>query len=437
MGCLWAAFVRDLHLLRRDRGGLAILFIMPVALVLIVCLVQDNVLKSSGGGSVALVMLDEDGGLVSELLQTALKRSGAFRITRLEPGAGQNMEAIEGLVTAGRYQVGLYLPEQLSETLQRQALVQIRAVCSGLQPPAEHVLRLGYAFDPAVQGGLQAGFRGLLEQVSANASLRVQLEALHTVLPALLERHISQRLGDFYVRALADAPFDLPASDSLMPLLEAHPIRARKAFVMPSSVQHNVPAWSIFGIFFIVLPVSALLLQERSQGVSRRLVLAPASPLQLLLGRLLTFLLVALLQFVLMLGVGRFVLPRFGTDLFSAQGHLPAMFVIILCAALAACGFGLLLGAWSRTQQQATLTAAVTIVIAAALGGIMVPVYLMPAFMQPISLVSPLGWGLEAFQKLLLRGEPLAAAWPQLTALVSTGLICLLLAKKNLQRWSR
>ncbi len=60
---------------------------------------------------------------------------------------------------------------------------------------------------------------------------------------------------------------------------------------------------------------------------------------------------------------------------------------------------------------------AVSVVIAAALGGVMVPVYVMPKGMQLISQFSPLAWGLEGFLELFARGGGVRDIWPNLSAL--------------------
>ena len=60
----------------------------------------------------------------------------------------------------------------------------------------------------------------------------------------------------------------------------------------------------------------------------------------------------------------------------------------------------------------------ISVVVAAALGGIMVPVYAMPKLMQVVSVVSPLGWGLEAFQDVFVRGGGLIDVLPEVAALL-------------------
>jgi ABC-type multidrug transport system permease subunit len=58
----------------------------------------------------------------------------------------------------------------------------------------------------------------------------------------------------------------------------------------------------------------------------------------------------------------------------------------------------------ARSYEQASMFGAVSVVLAAALGGVMVPVYVMPRPMQAISAFSPLAWGLDGFLEIFVRG---------------------------------
>jgi ABC-2 type transport system permease protein len=173
-------------------------------------------------------------------------------------------------------------------------------------------------------------------------------------------------------------------------------------------VQQNVPAWALFGMFFIVVPLSTSVIRERREGIVDRLQTMPVSLLVILLGKLTAYTCVCMVQFLCIVMVGKWVLPLMGTDVLVLGDKLPAVALIALCSSLAATGYGILLGALARTQEQATVVGPVTVVIAAVLGGIMVPVFAMPQMIQTLSLGSPLAWGHSAFMIVLVRG----GSWP-------------------------
>jgi ABC-2 type transport system permease protein len=141
-----------------------------------------------------------------------------------------------------------------------------------------------------------------------------------------------------------------------------------------------------------------------------------------------------MMQFFLIIAVGRFFLPLLGTPILDIGSSPAALIVIALSAAAAACGYGILLGTMARTYEQASSFGAVSVVIAAALGGIMVPVFAMPPMMQKISLFSPLSWGLNAFLDVFVRDGNLRSVFPDVALLLLFFLVTTLLAWFNLSR---
>lgn len=430
---LLAVFVKELHLLRRDRGGLAVLFIMPVALVLIVCLVQDNILKVSGATTVKMVLVDHDQGALGQAFVEQLNTTGSFELSVFTDD--MCFEQAQQGVSQGTWQVGVYLKKGVSEQLERAVTAQVKAALRDEKPSQFEAVSAQYFFDPAVQGGLKAGIRGVLTQLVAQETLKLKMASFQTLLPRQIERYVSTELGPMFGQVLAQKPFVIQLPENEGQLFQAVQVTTKGVVVAPTSIQHNIPAWSLFGIFFIILPLSGVILQERSQGVFTRLLLVPGQQFGILLGRLFAYLTINMVQFSLMLMIGFYVLPRFGTDTLHLNGQGGAFFVVAFCAGLAACGFGLLLGLVARSPQQAIMTAAVAIVISAALGGIMVPVYMMPAAMKSLSVLSPLGWGLDAFQILLLRGGTLHDIVPQLFSLLICFFLCVFISWRKLRHF--
>ena len=111
-----------------------------------------------------------------------------------------------------------------------------------------------------------------------------------------------------------------------------------------------------------------------------------------------------------------------GLPAFVVDGPWIAVLIIIAACAVAAANYGIMLGQLAGSYEQALVIGPTTIVIAAALGGIIVPVYLMPAPMQFISNFSPMAWALDAFYDILLRGKQIKSVLPEAGFLVLFGL---------------
>jgi ABC-2 type transport system permease protein len=98
---------------------------------------------------------------------------------------------------------------------------------------------------------------------------------------------------------------------------------------------------------------------------------------------------------------------------------------MVIATGLAATAYGLALGAIANTSEQAASFGSVSVIIMAALGGIWVPVFMMPAMMQKISIISPLNWGLEGFYTIFLRDGNLIDILPQAGLLLAFCGICM------------
>jgi len=223
----------------------------------------------------------------------------------------------------------------------------------------------------------------------------------------------------FQMRVLAAASGASPAE-----MLQAFPtevVGAASGAGRLSSVQQNVPAWLIFGMFFVVLPLSSLFIVERRDGTLARLV-AQRVPFPLLLaGKLAPYFLINLAQAALMLLVGRSVVPWLGGEALALPARWDLLALAAACTSVAALGWGLLVAVGARTLEQATVIGGVGNILAAALGGIMVPRFVMPQAMQRWAELSPMAWALDAFHAVLLRGGAGAALAPACLKLLALG----------------
>src|SRR5690606_15536902 len=78
----------------------------------------------------------------------------------------------------------------------------------------------------------------------------------------------------------------------------------KETFTHVNSVQHNVPAWAIFGMFFIVVPLAGNMIREREDGSAVRIELIPHALRWVALGKILFYTLICTLQFWIMTAIG-------------------------------------------------------------------------------------------------------------------------------------
>ena len=178
-------------------------------------------------------------------------------------------------------------------------------------------------------------------------------------------------------------------------------------------MQHNVPAWTLFAMFFIVIPFASAMIKEREDGSLSRLLTMPCSYTSIMFSKIVVYLVVCFLQFALIMPMGVYLFPLIGLTGpgLSAEGCL-VLSVMAVAAALAAIGYGIVVGTIAKTHQQAAIFASISVVILAAIGGIWVPVFIMPPFFREISVASPLNWGLNGFYDILVRNAGFMAGNP-------------------------
>jgi ABC-2 type transport system permease protein len=129
-----------------------------------------------------------------------------------------------------------------------------------------------------------------------------------------------------------------------------------------------------------------------------------------------------------MLAVGVFILPWFGFAALDVLAQPASILAVGLAASLAATGFGMLIGSLVRTPEQANVIGPFIIVIAAAIGGIFVPAYLLPAAFKTIANFSPMQWALQAFLDIFVRNANILQLLPNIEKLLGFAVLTISLA---------
>ncbi len=412
-----ATTTKDIKLLVRDIAGLAMLFGMPMVLIIVMTLLQDSTFKALEEKKlpIAIVNLDQDTFGVS--IVEGLSTSKFFHVSEL----GRNYNSIEELkkqVTDGNYQIGIVINKDASNLLRNNIKYNILQ-----QLPAEDSLIFGndpislmksvgidIYFDPITKNSFKQSIVSALNQYSSGVESKIMFEVYSSLFQELLGMEMRNQ-GDF--SNLVDVQ-TLYAGDN-------------EEFV-PNSVQHNVPAWTIFAMFFIVIPLAGNIIKERESGISTRLRIIAGSNLPIILGKVTTFFFVGLIQAISMLLVGIFVLPLFGLPQLIIGGNYLTLLVLTASISLAASGYGVVIGTIASSQEQASIFGSISVVILAAIGGIWVPVFIMSDFMQILSMISPLNWALNGYYDVLLRNSGMMEIMPYMLTLIGFFAFCITIA---------
>ena len=176
---------------------------------------------------------------------------------------------------------------------------------------------------------------------------------------------------------------------------------------VPNASQHNIPAWTIFAMFFVVISLGGSIVREKLSGSFIRLKSLPTNYYVALLSKQITYLAVTLLQAAVIFGIGVLLFPYVGLPVLNLPADLAGLFFVSLICGWCAVSYAMCIGVFAQTQEQANGFGAVSIVILAAIGGLMVPSFAMPDSFKTVMKLSPLHWCLEAYYGLFLEGGKL------------------------------
>lgn len=359
---------KELLALARDLHGLAALFLLPAVFIVVMSLALQDAFGPPQKTLAYAALRADDGAAVGELLQGWQKEHG-------EPAAGADALA---RVRSGELKYALVIEPGAAQAL------------TGAAVGAEAAARIRLVADPALDTRLFDALRAELQAAAGQVRMRAAFAAL-------------------------GVPVDTAAASAALVSAE----RAGPRGPRPSATQQNTAGWLVFGMFFVVFAISHLFVEERAGGALARLRALGVPAWALLAAKALPYLGVNLVQAALMFAVGAWGMPLLGGQALPLGGvNLPALVAVLLCISAAAVGLALLLACLLRTQAQVSVAAPLVNVLLAAIGGIMVPTFVMPTFMQNAARFSPMNWGLEALLAVLLRGGGVAAAAPQLARLL-------------------
>jgi len=154
----------------------------------------------------------------------------------------------------------------------------------------------------------------------------------------------------------------------------------------------------------------------------------PCSYTEYLLSKAVVFTMVSLIQFVLMLLIGVYLMPLFGMESLNLGTSPAALILLALSAAVAAIGYGIAIGNIANTIHQSAIFGAISVVIMAAIGGAWIPTAVMTESLRNLSRISPIYWGLSGFMDVFMLNAGVMAVLKECGVMLLFGLVCFAVA---------
>lgn len=416
-----ATFINESRLFAKDLAGMALLFLMPLALTVLMALIQDAPFREYQDIRFEILWVDEDGGKMARQLGAELDSIPQFVLIRKLNDQLLTADKAQELVHKGNYKLAVIVPQGVSAEVANSANQVANELGAKLGAPGKLPQResrqvaLEIYFDPVIKQAMKLSLLNALEKQVT----RIQAE----IILARLENRLEEQATDSSGPGLR-----LQEKLQAVQIREISSGQHTTAQLTTNSVQHNVPAWALFGLFFIIIPIAGNFIREREDGSLMRIKMIPGSYFTILLGKLGFYIVLGMLQFFIMLAAGALLMPLLGLDSLQIGNAFGSLFLTVLVVAATATAYGVLIGSVFQTPNQALPFGAISIVILSAIGGIWVPVEILPAGLQQLAKLSPLHWALDAINDLFLRSGSILTVWKQLVILLIFALLFFLIA---------
>src|SRR5690606_14461967 len=294
-----ASIQKELQILWHDKVGLTLLFVMPIVLVFIITLVQDSAFKLVNENRLELMVSNADEGHLGDSLICLLEKSGSFDIERvddLKEHAMQRQALSKGKLAS------IYIPRNFSDAIQANTGSVTKSILHEFGMVDDSVFvrkkaeRIRIYFDPVLQENFQYTLVSNLETVIAGLENKVILDQLFVEMGYdEIPPHIAKQLVGGGSKVVAkQATLD------------------HNQKLIPNSSQHNVPAWSIFAMFFMVVSLGGSIVKERLSGSFVRLLTISHSITFALWSKTIVYICVAIIQLALLFSIGTIIFPLIG-----------------------------------------------------------------------------------------------------------------------------
>lgn len=380
--------LKDIRIFLSDRKALGLTFLLPIVLVSIFYFAFGG---SGNGGNqpvVRLVVCDLDSSTTSRELVARLDSLQGLHLDEVDESSGHQ------LVVQGKRAALLILHSGLADSVQ-----------SGTSLPAELIYDSGRPMEFGILSSILFSEIGEFGGESRGRELAKQ--------QMIAEFGMPENMAD----SLLTEMMDDGQSEAQAPLQLTEVVGERdNSFALIQAVAGTAVMLLLFG----VAAMGSEILKEKEEGTLRRLLSAPFPPERILWGKLLSTVIIATTQLLVLF---LFAAVAFGLDLST---NIPALLLMIVTTALVCASFGVLLASVAGSRKQVDSMSTVIILVMSAVGGSMMPVVFMPEFLQKLAVGTVNYWSIQGFYDIYWRKLGFSAVLDN--AAILLGISVLLLA---------
>jgi ABC-2 type transport system permease protein len=379
---------------------LLLTFAVPIAFFTVFAFIFDEQIGLGKSPRVNVALVDEDRTELSEELLSVLAERKTLNIyspTDADEGSVAFTTAgpARELVLGGGLPLAVVIPHGWTTSL------------TSAEEEAPSIQILADSSDPVATQVVSALVQQVAGQVRAEKA-RQQIQSI------LMPGSVGGETAPFsqFTKPMEVEVVDLLAADKANPVVSMY-----------------ASGIAVMFLLFGAIGNAGTLLEEEESQTMERLMCSRLSMTQLLMGKWLLVLIVGFVQVTVMFAWAQLA---FGVDL---VGHLPGFTVMTIVSAGAAGSFALTLAALCKTRVQLNAVAIILILCMSALGGSMVPRYVMSETMKELGKVTFNAWALDGYTKVFWRDLPPGDLLPEIAVLIAVSVVLLITARLLARRW--
>lgn len=428
MNAILTLATKDLRVLFRDRTALFFMFVFPMIYATFFGTIFSGMSGDKPAARISIAVVDEDQTEESGKFIALLEKSDEFQIAAMTRPDG------ESSVRTGRRSAVVVIPAGFGEARGRLFYGDPPRLLVGADPSrrAEAGMITGILTKYMAQGMQDAlGDPQKMRQHARDALAQLNDEQMNPALRGVLAAFFQQL--DVFMEQLPVVSEQSAEGDGAFRGFE--PVRiesidvvtSRKRIGPANSFAISFPQGIIWGVMGCAAGFGISLVSERQRGTLARLKLAPISQAQILGGK-------ALACFSMTLAVST-VLVVMAMLVFGVRPNsIPLLAVALLSISTAFVGIMMLLAVCGTSEQSAAGIGWAVLTILAMIGGGMIPLFVMPAWMQQISSISPIKWAILAMEGPLWRDFSAERMLLPCGVLIGVGVGCFVIGVR-LFRW--
>lgn len=417
----WILASKDVKVFFRDRGGMLLNLLLPIALSTIFAVAMGAMGGSGGTSRIKLFVEDLDKSESSRALIAELAKSRALKI--------EEKDGVRARVADGGAAAALLIPAGYADDL-----------LDGDAPSLKLYQDPGKAIEQQI---VAASLLPVLFKTSGREALRTRLgrmgvpsasfdsgasffdrafESIEDLGDGIGE---SKTAPDGGTRTPADDAVDGKESMSRLLGLQVEKVAGGAGASRKTAMQSQaITGTAVMMLLFGLAACGGTLLEERADGTLQRLLLSPATPGAVLLGKCLATGIMGAVQLA--------VLYMYGALVFRLQvWNEPLALAVHSLAVIAACtGLGVLLAVVCRTRKQLEGLSTLLILVMSALGGSWFPLIATPEWFQKLGHVTLNAWAMDGYQDIFWYGKGLGGVWVEDLVLASIAAVTLFVATR-------